>query len=527
MISSRDMRHAVLLRDDLAPHANRPRRADDVGVLRLSRSFLPGGGVPLVPSLVPAVHLRDVVVPRQHALRAQTREDDGGAVGRARRVGAAENQERFRLVRVRLGERVFERVVHFRLPVHRSTGDDHRGDVHGPDGGLAVVIARAADVDERHAVVFERVERRRDVHDGPLAIEFQFRRFRRRRRGARTLLLRRRRVSSSLFVALSLRRAHRLGRVPLERLLPRALFVRHRLRGDDFGGRSLPPARIFPHDLVPVLHRSHVVLAQALLVHEPLLAREVVRVSHERLLGAVLHGKVGFPEHEIARVVLVVRPLARPVLHQVLAHGFRDVPLPGHRVRGLAPEALRPLDDAPVVHPRARRAEEIERLTLVSRDEPLHCLPAHVVVAVHRVHHVRDVRSRRLPVKLLHAPVAKERRVQRAEVVPGDDDGHSADSLLLSILVNLVVLLVRHLRRVVAQVHQRSHDHLRVHRRLRALKSSHAGVDVVDDEARHLPMVSNDLRRLAVPEGRSIRAMISGWSSKASEAELKGNAGGD
>lgn len=61
------------------------------------------------------------------------------------------------------------------------------------------------------------------------------------------------------------------------------------------------------------------------------------------------------------------------------------------------------------------------------------------------------------PVELLHTPVTDERRVQRGEVVAGDDDGDTG----------VVHPWELHVGGVVRDVHQRRVHHLVVHRVLR------------------------------------------------------------
>lgn len=105
------------------------------------------------------------------------------------------------------------------------------------------------------------------------------------------------------------------------------------------------------------------------------------------------------------------------------------------------------------------------------------------------------------PVELLHTAVTDERRVQGGEVVAGDDDG---DAGVLLLVVHAGELDVGW---VVGDVHEGGVHHLVVDRVLGgAAHPPCAGVEIVDEEATHLPLL-DDVRRLTVPLPYQLRRL--------------------
>jgi hypothetical protein len=145
-----------------------------------------------------------------------------------------------------------------------------------------------------------------------------------------------------------------------------------------------------------------------------------------------------------------------------------------------------------VVHPGAQRAEEVDGLAREGVDELGHVLLGDAVRAEDALAHADPVLAGGSPVELLHAAVADERRVQRGEVVAGDDDG---DTGVLLLVVHPGEL---HVGGVVGDVHQGGVHHLVVHRVLGgAAHAAGAGVQVVDEEHAHLAL-ADDVGGLAV-----------------------------
>mmetsp|Transcript_5896 Transcript_5896/g.14618 ORF Transcript_5896/g.14618 Transcript_5896/m.14618 type:complete len:333 (+) Transcript_5896:620-1618(+) len=225
-------------------------------------------------------------------------------------------------------------------------------------------------------------------------------------------------------------------------------------------------------------------------------------MPHERFQahvhGAVFFQEVWLPVQERARVVVVVRPLPGAIPHQRLAHPRGHVALTSHRVRRLGPEGVGPRLDGGVIHAAPDGAEKVQRLLGVRRHQRLHGVTRDIVVFVHGVHHVCNFVPGGRPVVLLHASVAQQGRVQRAQVVTRDDDWHSAQLVVLAVLGQVAVFLARHTVWVVAQVHQRAHHHLAVDGGLRLFEAPRPRVDVIHDKTAHLALVPNNLRRLAV-----------------------------
>uniref|UniRef100_A0A8R7U5A8 Uncharacterized protein n=1 Tax=Triticum urartu TaxID=4572 RepID=A0A8R7U5A8_TRIUA len=214
----------------------------------------------------------------------------------------------------------------------------------------------------------------------------------------------------------------------------------------------------------------------------------------ERRLAEVLVGEL----HALHVLLLLDQHVA--VLHELLDGHLglveRRRPLPGvDEPLGdvLDADLADPLAHLVVVHPRPQCAEEVDGLPREGVHQPHHGLVGDVVGAEDALAHADAVLPGGRPVELLHAAVPDEGRVQRREVVAGDDDGHA-----------WVLLLVVHPRELhvggrVRDVHQGGVHHLVVHRVLR--RPAHpprAGVQVVDEEAAHLALLDN-VGSLAVP----------------------------
>ena len=133
-----------------------------------------------------------------------------------------------------------------------------------------------------------------------------------------------------------------------------------------------------------------------------------------------------------------------------------------------------------VVHARAQRAEEVDRLAGEGVDDGLHVQAADAVVLEDAHADADPVLPGGGPVELLHAAVADEGRVQRGEVVARADDGDAGDGLVLVHAGQL------HVGGVVGDVHERRVDHLVVDGVLRpAAHATGASVQVIDEQGRH------------------------------------------
>ena len=222
------------------------------------------------------------------------------------------------------------------------------------------------------------------------------------------------------------------------------------------------------------------------------LAVEVVGVA-ERRLGEVLVGQL----HALDVLLLLLQHAA--VLHELVQRHPRLL----ERRRGLLGVDEPPGDvlDAGlghppshlvVVYPGAEGAEEVDGLAREGVDELDDVLVGDAVGAEDALAHADAVVAGGRPVELVHAPVADERRVQRGEVVAGDDDGHTR-------VVHLAVHPRElHVGGVVGDVHQGGVHHLVVHRVLGgAAHAACAGVEIVDEQAGHLAL-GDQVRGLTV-----------------------------
>jgi len=132
-------------------------------------------------------------------------------------------------------------------------------------------------------------------------------------------------------------------------------------------------------------------------------------------------------------------------------------------------------------------------LVRVAVEQVSNCLLRNVVVHEEPLEHLNQILSFRFPHEFLHPSIAKERRVQSAQVVRGDYDWHTVHNVLLTPILTDAAPFG-----VVAQVHQCPHHHLRVDGALRVSEPAHASVEIVDDERAHLALVFDHLRCSAV-----------------------------
>ena len=146
-----------------------------------------------------------------------------------------------------------------------------------------------------------------------------------------------------------------------------------------------------------------------------------------------------------------------------------------------------------VVHPGTQGAEEVDGLAREGVDELDDVLLVDAVGAEDALADADAVLAGGRPVELLHTSITDERRVQRGEVVAGDDDGHPG-------VVHLVVHPRElHVGGVVGDVHQGGVHHLVVHRVLGgAAHATCAGVQIVDEQAGHLAL-GDEVGSLTVP----------------------------
>mmetsp|Transcript_232 Transcript_232/g.537 ORF Transcript_232/g.537 Transcript_232/m.537 type:complete len:522 (+) Transcript_232:195-1760(+) len=241
---------------------------------------------------------------------------------------------------------------------------------------------------------------------------------------------------------------------------------------------AAPPSRsaLEPDHGAPLhLGRLEVLVAQLVALDLLLLVLQPLTLL-DQVLECELHRLKG------GQVVALDQPLAeRRHVGAVLAH------LLTHDV------ALDPLPDLGVVRGRAQRAEKVERLVREAVQQPAHVLHRQPVILVHGVQDVDKVGARRLPVELVHSPVTDEGREHFGEVVARDDDGRAAH-----VLVRDPVLARGHRVGVVAQVHERAHHNLVVHRGLCVAKVAQPRVDVVDEQHAELAAHLGQVARLFV-----------------------------
>mmetsp|Transcript_19317 Transcript_19317/g.58375 ORF Transcript_19317/g.58375 Transcript_19317/m.58375 type:complete len:408 (+) Transcript_19317:539-1762(+) len=220
----------------------------------------------------------------------------------------------------------------------------------------------------------------------------------------------------------------------------------------------------------------HVLAGQAHSPNVVLLLRDAVALGYEHVQADVV--RVEHWESLLANQASAELSHVSIILCQVALHYI----------------VLDPLQDLLVVRARPDGTEEVQWLVGERVQQCVQVRLTYIVFLVHLGEDIQQFRAARLPVKFCHAPIPDEGRKQGTEVVPGDNDRDAADDIPLT-----PVPRARHPCGVITDVHQRRHHYLIVYGGLRVFEVPNAGVDVVNDQGRHLAAHLGHLAGLPVP----------------------------